>query len=93
MVVSVEIVLSLDGCASLKEKRGWLKPLLAGLRRRFNASAAETGLQDSHDRAGITIAMAGNERRHLQSEADTLLDWVEENWRAGELLDAQVVFL
>jgi uncharacterized protein YlxP (DUF503 family) len=41
------IHLHLPGCASLKEKRGRLKPLLTRLHREFNISAAEID-QPSH---------------------------------------------
>jgi uncharacterized protein len=36
MIGQLTIYLHLPGCASLKEKRGRLKPLLARLHREFN---------------------------------------------------------
>jgi len=54
--------LHLPGCHSLKEKRGVLKPLTAGLRRALNLSVAETGHQDLWQRAEIACAAIGTAR-------------------------------
>jgi uncharacterized protein YlxP (DUF503 family) len=42
---------------SLKEKRGVVRPIVAELRRRFEVSAAETGDQDLHRRAEVSVAL------------------------------------
>ena len=47
MLATLTIHLRLPGCASLKEKRGHIKPLLNRLHREFNVSVAEMDLQDS----------------------------------------------
>src|SRR6266545_6085276 len=54
--------LHLPACHSLKEKRGVLKPLTAGLRRTLNVSVAETGHQDLWQRAEIACAAVGSAR-------------------------------
>ncbi|HVQ45375.1 MAG TPA: DUF503 domain-containing protein [Gemmatimonadales bacterium] len=54
--------LHLPACHSLKEKRGVLKPLTAGLRRSLNLSVAETGHQDLWQRAEIACAAIGSAR-------------------------------
>ena len=41
------IHIHIPGCASLKEKRRRLKPLITRLHREFNISVAEIDLQDS----------------------------------------------
>jgi Uncharacterized protein conserved in bacteria len=60
--------LHLEGCHSLKEKRGLLKPLTAALRRSCNVSVAETAHQDLWQRAEIaarrSAATAASSRRH-----------------------------
>lgn len=58
--------LHLEGCHSLKEKRGLLKPLTAALRRTFNVSVAETGHQDLWQRAEIACAAVGSDRRIVE---------------------------
>ena len=45
MVAILTIHLHLPGCASLKEKRELIKPLMVRLRREFNISVAEMDLQ------------------------------------------------
>ncbi|HKP48911.1 MAG TPA: DUF503 domain-containing protein [Gemmatimonadales bacterium] len=54
--------LHLPACHSLKEKRGVLKPLTAGLRRSLNLSVAEIGHQDLWQRAEIACAAVGSAR-------------------------------
>ena len=63
MIVAVQTWdLHLPGCQSLKDKRGVLKPLTAGLRRSLNLSVAEIGHQDLWQRAEIACAAVGSAR-------------------------------
>ena len=41
-----------------------VRPVVAELRRRFEVSAAETGNQDLHRRAEISVALVTGERVH-----------------------------
>ncbi|HEU5171432.1 MAG TPA: DUF503 domain-containing protein [Gemmatimonadales bacterium] len=54
--------LHLEGCHSLKDKRGRIRPLTAALRRQFNVSVAETDHQDLWQRAEIACAALGSAR-------------------------------
>ncbi len=90
MLATLTIHLHLPGCCSLKEKRSYIKPLLARLHREFNVSSAELGLQDAHQQAVIGCAMIGNEAAHLQSALETVRRWVEANWRDGEVIEQQI---
>jgi len=54
--------LHLEGCHSLKEKRGVLLPLKERLRRGRNLSVAETAHQDSWQRAELGCAALGTDR-------------------------------
>jgi uncharacterized protein YlxP (DUF503 family) len=78
--------LRLPGCASLKEKRGRLKPLLARLHKEFNVSAAEMSLQDKWQETILACGMVGNDRVQLERSLQTITRWVEDNW-----LDMQLV--
>jgi len=82
--------LHLPGCASLKEKRGRLKPLLARLHREFNVSSAEMDLQDKWQEAVIACAMLGNDAAPLQSALETVRKWVEANWPDGMVYDQKI---
>jgi len=93
MVLLLKIHLRLPGCASLKEKRGRIRPLLARLRREFNLSSAELDLLDAHQFTLIGCAMLGNDRAYLESAAQTILRWLAANWSDGDILEEQVEIL
>lgn len=90
MIGFLTLHLRLPGCASLKEKRGRLKPFLHRLRREFNVSVAEMGLQDKWGEAVVACAMLGNEAAHLQSALETVRRWAEAHWTAGDVLDTKI---
>jgi len=90
MVAVLTLHLHLPGCASLKEKRGRLKPLLARLHRQFNVSAAEMDLQDRWQEALVACAMVGNDAAFLRSAMETVRKWAQANWPDGEVLDVKV---
>jgi len=90
MIATLTIHLHLPACASLKEKRGRIKPLIARLHREFNVSVAETDLQDSWQEAVIVCAMVGNERGHVESALQTVAKWVEANWTDGDVIEQKV---
>lgn len=80
----------LPGCASLKEKRGRLKPLIHRLHREFNVSVAEMDLQDKWQDAVIACGMVGNDAAHLQSALEIVRKWVEAHWTDGDVLDTKI---
>jgi uncharacterized protein len=93
MLATLSIHLHLPACASLKEKRGRLKPLLSRLRREFNVSAAEMDLQDRWQEAVIACAMVGNDRMHLERSMQSVAKWVEANWEDGQVLNEKIEFV
>jgi uncharacterized protein YlxP (DUF503 family) len=90
MIGLLTLHLSIPGCASLKEKRGRLKPLLARLHRQFNISVAEMDLQDMRQEAIISCGMVGNNGPFLQSALETVRKWTESNWPDGDVLDTKL---
>ena len=90
MIGALTLHLHLPGCASLKEKRGRLKTLLARLHRQFNVSTAEMGLQDKWQETVIACAMVGNDAAYLRSALETIRKWVEANWPDGDVLDTKI---
>ena len=85
--------LSLPGCASLKEKRGRLQPLLHRLHREFNISVAEMDLQDKWQEAVVTCGMVGNKRVHLEQSLQAILHWVETHWTDMTVVDESFEFI
>jgi uncharacterized protein YlxP (DUF503 family) len=51
---------------SLKEKRMVIKPLVGELRRRFEVSAAESGDQELHRRAEVSVAVVASDHGHVR---------------------------
>ena len=90
MIATLTIHLHLPACASLKEKRGRIKPLIARLHREFNVSVAEMELQDKWQEAIIVCAMVGNNRGHVESALQTVEKWVEGNWTDGDVIEQRV---
>jgi uncharacterized protein YlxP (DUF503 family) len=90
MIGILTIHIHFPGCASLKEKRGYLKPLLARLHRQFNVSAAEMGLQDKWQEAVIACGIIGNDTAFLQSALATVRKWVDANLPDGDVLDTKI---
>ena len=79
--------LRLPACASLKEKRGRLKPLIHRLHRQFNVSVAEMDLQDKWQEAVIACALVNSDRAHIQRSLQAVVEWVEKNWPDMDVMD------
>jgi uncharacterized protein YlxP (DUF503 family) len=90
MVGILTLHLHLPGCASLKEKRGRLKPLLARLHRQFNLSVAELDLQDKWQETIISCGMVGNDKVRLEQSLQAVVRWVESNWLDMQLMDEKI---
>ena len=90
MLATLTIHLHLPTCASLKEKRGRIKPLISRIHREFNVSVAEMDLQDKWQEAVIVCAMIGNDHAFLQSALGNVAKWVEANWTDGDVWDTKI---
>ena len=90
MIATLSIHLHIPGCSSLKEKRGYVKPLIARLHREFNVSVAEMDLQDQWQESVIVCAMVGNERGHLESALQNVAKWVEGHWTDGDVIEQRI---
>ena len=80
----------IPGCASLKEKRHRLKPLLTRLHREFNISVAEVDHHDVWQSAVIACALVSNDNRHTQRSLQKIIQWVESHWPDVTLMDEQI---
>lgn len=93
MIATLTIHLHLPACASLKEKRGHIKPLISRLHREFNVSVAEMDLQDKWQETVIVCAMVGNDGAFLQSALGTVAKWVEAHWTDGDIIEKRIEVL
>ena len=90
MVVGIStIFLRIPGNTSLKGKRKVVKSVIARLQNTFNASVAETGANDSHQRAEIGLAFVGNDRRRVNSKLDKALNFIE-SMQVVEIIDSEM---
>jgi uncharacterized protein YlxP (DUF503 family) len=74
VIGSVELILRLDGCFSLKDKRRVLRSLMEKARRNFQVAIAEVGDQDLWNAAVLGIAYVSNEARHAESVLQSVID-------------------
>ncbi|MDY0131305.1 MAG: DUF503 domain-containing protein [Desulforegulaceae bacterium] len=75
-------------CFSLKEKRSYVKPIIAKIQREFNASVCESGSLDKFQITEIGFSMVGNDKTVLNSKVDKLFNLAETSSLA-ELIDSQ----
>ena len=91
MIATLTVHFHIPGCGSLKEKRGRIKPLMNRLRREFNVSVAEMGLNDKWTESIVACAMIGNDAAFLQSALETVNRWIADNWTDGDVWDSKII--
>ena len=90
MVVGIGIItLRLHECRSLKGKRKIVKSIINQMRNKFNASVAEVGSNDIHQRAQIGFSLVGNDKRVINSKLDKALNLVDALGLA-EIIDTEM---
>lgn len=92
-VSCLTIELHLPGCRSLKQKRGTIKPILAGLHKRYNVSAAEIDLHDLHTSAVLACVVVSNESAHSQRLLSRIPGWMEKRFPNVGIIDHQTIEL
>lgn len=80
----------IPGCASLKEKRRRLKPLLTRLHREFNISVTEADHHDVWQSTTIACALVSTDRGHTHRSLQQVVNWVENHWPDVSLVDDQI---
>lgn len=80
----------LPGCASLKEKRGRIKPLLARLHREFNLSTAEVSHQDKWQESLVACTVVSNDAVHNRQALQEVLKYIEHYFPDLQLVDHQI---
>ncbi|ACL06417.1 DUF503 domain-containing protein [Desulfatibacillum aliphaticivorans] len=83
------LVLRIPDTHSLKGKRKIVKSVVGRMRSNFNASVAETGDNDMHQRAEIGFALVGNDQRLLNSKMDRIINLVE-SMGVCEIIDSEM---
>ena len=90
MVVGIVIVtFRIHECRSLKGKRKVVKSIIGQVRNNFNASVAEVGMNDVHQRAEIGFSLVGNDRQVINSKIDKILNMIDDLGLA-EIIDSEM---
>jgi uncharacterized protein len=74
------LTLELLGCASLKDKRSRIKPILIRVHREFNVSTAEISLQDVRNRAGLAFCVVNENAVICHNLLSRVLSFIESQW-------------
>ena len=78
IVVGVcRVVLALHGNSSLKGKRAVVRRVVDRTRHKFNVAIYEGEDQDEHGHAVIAFSVVGNEKPHVNSRIDTILNFMD----------------
>ena len=75
-VAFVQLELHIPTSRSLKEKRAALRPIVEGIRHRFQISVAEVGYQDKWQRALVGMAVVSDSYGHAVEVVDNVERWV-----------------
>ncbi|OIN95324.1 MAG: hypothetical protein AUJ48_03425 [Deltaproteobacteria bacterium CG1_02_45_11] len=90
MVIGFGIIkLRLPDCHSLKSKRRIVKSIINQIRNNFNISVAEVGSNDIHQRAEIGFALAGNNKRIINSKIDKVFN-LADGLKDTEIIDSEM---
>ena len=90
MIVGASVVeLHLEGCSSLKAKRGVVRSIAQRVRNRFNLAVSEVGGQDTWQRAVLGLAVAANEAPTARRRLEQAIEFIEE-LHLAEVLDQEV---
>ena len=89
MVVGFGILtFRLHDCHSLKGKRRVVKSLIALIRNHFNASVAEVGANDVHQRIEVGFSLVGNDGSVVNSKMDKLLN-LADDFTGAEIIGSE----
>ncbi|MDQ2825634.1 MAG: DUF503 domain-containing protein [Actinomycetota bacterium] len=75
-VAVVRLELHIPTSRSLKEKRAALRPIVEGIRHRFQLSVAEVGFQDKWQRAEVAMAVVSESYSHAVEVVEAVERWV-----------------
>ena len=77
VVGTLKIEFLLSDNRSLKGKRKVVRSMIDKVKSRFNVSIAEVGSNDKWQKIELGITAAGNDRRHVDSTLNHVLDFVD----------------
>ena len=90
MIGFLSLQIHLPGCASLKEKRSRLRPILARLHKEFNISAAEVEHLDSWQETLIGFAVVSNDQAHARQVLENVVGFVSSHWPDEQIIEHRI---
>jgi uncharacterized protein len=88
----IQIHLRLDGCRSLKEKRGKIKSVINQLKREYNLSIAEVDLHDHWNDFVFACAVISNDGLYNQQILNQVAQKVDTNWPNYQIMDTHIEY-
>jgi len=90
MVVGIGVLtFQIHDCRSLKTKRSIVKTIVHQIQNNFNASVAEVGANDIHQRAQIGFALAGSDHQVINAKIDKIINFAEDLGLA-QMIDSEM---
>ena len=89
VVGTMKIILHLHDNRSLKGKRKVVRSMVDKVKHKFNVSIAEVGSNDKWQRIELGVSVVGNDRRHIDSSLNNILDYMDTLYLA-EIVDSSV---
>jgi len=86
VVGTLKIELRLHDNHSLKGKRKVVKSMVGKVKHKFNVAIAEVGSNDKWQKIELGVSTVGNDRRHVDSSLDNILNFLDELYLA-EIVD------
>ena len=87
VVGTMKIILHLHDNRSLKGKRKVVRSMVDKVKHKFNVSIAEVGSNDKWQRIELGVSAVGNDRRHIDSSLNNILDYMDTLYLA-EIVDS-----
>ena len=87
VVGTLKIILLLHDNRSLKGKRKVVRSMVDKVKHKFNVSIAEVGSNDKWQRIELGVSAVGNDRRHIDSSLNNILDYIDTLYLA-EIVDS-----
>lgn len=85
--------LHLSGCASLKEKRSRIQPILSRLHREFNLSTAELDRQDAWQETVLGFAILSSDAAVNQRTLEQALRYIQDHYPDEQVVEHHIEFI
>ena len=89
VVGTLKIEFRLVDNRSLKGKRKVVRSMVDKVKSKFNVSVAETGANDKWQKIELGVSAVGNDRRHIDSSLNHVLDFLESLYLA-QIVNAEI---